>query len=129
MVSSMPPDSLVMSQRANSKCGLAGAPGRCISKMRDEVAYLCVSSDLTQTVGKHWIKSNDFGGLICKESVCGYICMFGSDSYLNTHIRAECNSSQWNVLTTKMPRIALVDNKTDTHTSPPYSPVQPIRVR
>lgn len=45
-----------------------------------------------------------------------FVCVFRSDSYSNTHIRAKCNSSQWNVLTTKRPRIALVDNR-HTHTS------------
>ncbi len=88
---------------------------------------MCVlPSDLTQTVGKHWIKSNNSGCSICRKSVfytgvfvCVCVCVCAQIWQLlkHTHIRAKCNSSQWNVLTTKRPRIALVDNRTDTHTS------------
>lgn len=55
--------------------------------------------------------------------VCVFVFALRSDSYSNTHIWAKCNSSQWNVLTTKRPGIALVDNR-HTHLLPVrlYSP-------
>lgn len=43
------------------------------------------------------------------------VYLFHSHVRVTTHIRTECKFSQWNVLTTRGPRIAFVDNKTDIH--------------
>ena len=85
----------------------------------------CVVIRFNKLSANTGLKSQDFGCSICRERACHTgiflcVCVFvlRSDSYSNTHIWAKCNSSKWNVLTTRRPRIALVDNRrTHTHTS------------